>query len=102
MSYLTLLSIFTIITIGSAVPSYQYAFLVPVKETAGKIADRMVEMQSVYCPGHASFCPDANTCCRMRSGDFGCCPLPEAVCCPDSRSCCPNGYRCDDIDGCVN
>ncbi|NXT29833.1 GRN protein, partial [Syrrhaptes paradoxus] len=44
-------------------------------------------------------CPDGNTCCRLSSGAWGCCPLEEAVCCPDHVHCCPQGYTCDPTGG---
>ncbi|XP_054851333.1 progranulin [Eublepharis macularius] len=44
-------------------------------------------------------CPDGHTCCRKRSGDWGCCPLEEAVCCSDHIHCCPKGYTCDLAEG---
>ena len=58
-----------------------------------KIAARPV--RNVVCPGGGSQCPDGNTCCKLLSGQWGCCPLPEAVCCSDGIHCCPNGYTCD-------
>jgi hypothetical protein len=42
-----------------------------------------------------SQCPDGNTCCKLSSGEWGCCPLPNAVCCSDGEHCCPQGYTCD-------
>ncbi|XP_068387065.1 progranulin [Eschrichtius robustus] len=39
-------------------------------------------------------CPSSNTCCRLTSGEWGCCPIPEAVCCSDHQHCCPQGYTC--------
>jgi len=29
------------------------------------------------CPGGEQSCPDENTCCKLPSGTYGCCPLPE-------------------------
>ncbi|KAK2165648.1 hypothetical protein LSH36_47g04018 [Paralvinella palmiformis] len=49
----------------------------------------------VICPDHTSFCPDQTTCCMLQSGQYGCCPLPNAVCCADHQHCCPTGYKCD-------
>ncbi|XP_016314254.1 granulins [Sinocyclocheilus anshuiensis] len=43
-----------------------------------------------------SSCPDGSTCCRLSSGKWGCCPLPQAVCCKDGDHCCPNGYTCNE------
>ena len=52
-------------------------------------------VNTVVCPDGASTCPDGNTCCKLSSGQYGCCPLPQAVCCSDGVHCCPNGYTCD-------
>ena len=40
------------------------------------------------------YCPNGNTCCRLASGQWGCCPVPNAVCCSDGAHCCPQGYTC--------
>ncbi|XP_053121820.1 progranulin isoform X2 [Hemicordylus capensis] len=40
-------------------------------------------------------CQDEETCCRLPSGSWGCCPYPQAVCCSDGVHCCPHGYTCD-------
>ncbi|CAN9505027.1 unnamed protein product [Ophioblennius macclurei] len=48
----------------------------------------------VQCDDHLTTCPDGSTCCRMKSGRFGCCPVPQAVCCSDQDYCCPQGYTC--------
>ncbi|CAH3127458.1 unnamed protein product [Pocillopora meandrina] len=50
---------------------------------------------NIVCPDGQSQCPDGNTCCKLPSGEYGCCPLPKAVCCSDGVHCCPNGYTCD-------
>lgn len=39
-------------------------------------------------------CPSSTTCCRLTTGEWGCCPAPEAVCCSDHQHCCPQGYTC--------
>ncbi|XP_072311978.1 granulin b [Eucyclogobius newberryi] len=49
----------------------------------------------VQCPDITSSCPDETTCCKMTSGDYGCCPMPDAVCCVDKIHCCPSGTQCD-------
>ncbi|KAM8945291.1 progranulin [Pelodytes ibericus] len=49
--------------------------------------------QDVKCDDSTS-CPDDNTCCRLASGEWGCCPIPEAVCCSDHEHCCPKGFTC--------
>ena len=63
---------------------------------------RIVKANNVVCPDGASECPDGNTCCRLSSGQYGCCPLPGAVCCSDGVHCCPNGYTCDTSAGTCN
>ena len=52
-------------------------------------------VKNVICPDGQSECPDGDTCCKLSSGQWGCCPLPNAVCCSDGQHCCPNGYTCD-------
>ncbi|XDV13213.1 hypothetical protein PO909_001678 [Leuciscus waleckii] len=42
-----------------------------------------------------SSCSEDSTCCHLTTGELGCCPLPEAVCCQDQEHCCPKGYKCD-------
>nr|XP_060637191.1 progranulin isoform X2 [Anolis sagrei ordinatus] len=44
-------------------------------------------------------CPDGQTCCRLLSGAWGCCPIPQAVCCQDHIHCCPHGYTCNPSTG---
>lgn len=42
-------------------------------------------------------CPRHTTCCFMASSQkWGCCPLPEAVCCSDGDHCCPAHYKCNE------
>ena len=56
----------------------------------------------VVCPGGTSECPDGTTCCKLPTGEYGCCPMPQAVCCSDGVHCCPNGYTCDVAAGTCN
>jgi hypothetical protein len=60
------------------------------------------EVKNVPCPGGSSACPDGSTCCQLSSGQYGCCPIPNAVCCEDHLHCCPSGYTCDVKDGRCN
>ncbi|CAH3195640.1 unnamed protein product, partial [Porites evermanni] len=60
---------------------------------------KIVKAKNVVCPDGTSECPDGNTCCKLSSGQWGCCPLPEAVCCSDGVHCCPDGYTCDVAEG---
>ncbi|NWU19055.1 GRN protein, partial [Dyaphorophyia castanea] len=55
-------------------------------------------VRDVKCDEETS-CPNGNTCCRLSSGAWGCCPLEQAVCCPDHVHCCPQGYTCDPEGG---
>ncbi|XP_051572907.1 granulin a isoform X11 [Myxocyprinus asiaticus] len=52
------------------------------------------DLSSVRCDAQSS-CLAGSTCCRLSTGEWGCCPLPEAICCPDQDHCCPKGYQCD-------
>ncbi|KAK0150480.1 Granulin [Merluccius polli] len=54
-----------------------------------------VGVASVTCPGGKTSCPEKTTCCLLNSGDYGCCPYPEAVCCSDHLHCCPANTTCD-------
>ena len=48
----------------------------------------------IMCSDNVSECPDSHTCCRLVTGEQGCCPLPRAVCCTDNIHCCPSSYTC--------
>ncbi|XP_064843790.1 progranulin-like isoform X2 [Oncorhynchus masou masou] len=53
------------------------------------------ELHRTQCDAHTS-CPKDTTCCFMKSTQkWGCCPLPQAVCCADGEHCCPKDYICD-------
>ncbi|XP_077869774.1 progranulin-like, partial [Saccoglossus kowalevskii] len=57
---------------------------------------------SILCPDGQSQCPDGSTCCKLSTGEWGCCPLPKAVCCSDGLHCCPSGTTCDVSQGKCN
>ncbi|XP_078017753.1 granulin a isoform X1 [Epinephelus lanceolatus] len=50
---------------------------------------------NVICGDGVTECPSGNTCCKSASGSWGCCPLPQAVCCTDGIHCCPSNYKCE-------
>uniref|UniRef100_A0A4W6E481 Granulin a n=1 Tax=Lates calcarifer TaxID=8187 RepID=A0A4W6E481_LATCA len=52
------------------------------------------EPGSARCDG-MNQCPEHTSCCRLFTGEWGCCPLQNAVCCPDQEHCCPQGYTCN-------
>ncbi|XP_062517534.1 neurogenic locus notch homolog protein 1-like [Corticium candelabrum] len=64
----------------------------PIKFIDIKSSD--ISVTVVTCPD-GDTCEDGNTCCSLGTGDYGCCPLPNAVCCSDHLHCCPNGTTCD-------
>ncbi|KAL3831532.1 hypothetical protein ACJMK2_023273 [Sinanodonta woodiana] len=68
------------------------------EKTPASIKDN-VSVGSVVCPDKQHECPDGNTCCKLASGDWGCCPLEKAVCCSDHLHCCPHGTKCDVSEG---
>ena len=47
-------------------------------------------------------CNDGQTCCALEDGGYGCCPMPDAVCCEDKIHCCPKDTTCDIEDGSCN
>ncbi|KAF7636446.1 hypothetical protein Mgra_00004034 [Meloidogyne graminicola] len=53
------------------------------------------EEEEIICPDLESKCPNGTTCCTLDTGVFGCCPLPNAVCCSDHLHCCPENSHCD-------
>uniref|UniRef100_A0A673N0X4 Granulins domain-containing protein n=1 Tax=Sinocyclocheilus rhinocerous TaxID=307959 RepID=A0A673N0X4_9TELE len=53
-----------------------------------------LNLDAVTCDEQSS-CSADSTCCYLSTGERGCCPLPEAVCCPDREHCCPKDYKCD-------
>ncbi|XP_010352279.1 progranulin [Rhinopithecus roxellana] len=57
------------------------------------LPDPQALKRDVPCDNVTS-CPPSNTCCQLMSGEWGCCPIPEAVCCSDHQHCCPQGYTC--------
>ena len=42
-----------------------------------------------------TLCQEKDTVCKMSSGDYGCCPAADGVCCADGEHCCPSGFECD-------
>ncbi|XP_049323813.1 granulin a isoform X7 [Astyanax mexicanus] len=64
------------------------------KLAAESSPDHSVDQSAVKCDSQTS-CPAGTTCCEISTGKWGCCPLPEATCCPDREHCCPKGYSCD-------
>ncbi len=67
-----------------------------------KMLTKVKSPKIVMCRDNKSECPDGNTCCKLASGNYGCCPNPNAVCCSDGVHCCPNGYTCDVTAGTCN
>ncbi|XP_078251143.1 progranulin-like [Rhinoraja longicauda] len=49
---------------------------------------------AITCPD-GNVCDDGDTCCKHSDGTYGCCPLPNAVCCSDMIHCCPENTTCD-------
>ena len=63
------------------------------------VRPRSTNVTNIICPNGKSECPDGETCCQVGSDYFGCCHLPNAVCCADFKHCCPSGYVCNINDG---
>nr|XP_020461189.1 granulins-like [Monopterus albus] len=58
------------------------------------------DASSVQCKD-LSHCPEHNTCCQLFTGEWGCCPLQNAVCCSNMKHCCPSGYTCNEDGTCA-
>ena len=43
----------------------------------------------------ATLCQEKDAECKMSSGNYGCCPAVDGVCCADGDHCCPSGFKCD-------
>ena len=70
------------------------------KQPATKKAELSVKApQNVICPDKESQCSDGSTCCLLKSGDYACCPLANALCCEDKVHCCPGDYKCNTAEG---
>lgn len=63
-----------------------------------KVAALTLEVEDEKCD-EKTRCPWGSTCCKMNSGQWACCPLPQAVCCNDHEHCCPKGYKCNVAEG---
>ena len=37
------------------------------------------KIENVVCPGGGAECPAGTTCCELGDGEYGCCPLENAV-----------------------
>lgn len=74
--------------------SFPMLMKVPAKRRSSSSAVA-ASVGSVTCPGGRSSCPDSYTCCVLSSGDYGCCPYLDAMCCNDHLHCCPSDTVCD-------
>jgi len=68
----------------------------PARAEMKKIETKVKSSEyDIVCPGGEYECPTDTTCCPVGGGDYGCCPMPNAVCCSDQTHCCPEGTECD-------
>lgn len=49
-------------------------------------------VDDVLCPDNETSCKITQTCCITTDGEYGCCPIPDAICCDDKIHCCPKRY----------
>jgi len=49
----------------------------------------------VICPDPNYECSQGETCCKLVTGDWGCCRFENATCCSDEIHCCPANTICD-------
>ncbi|KAI6649433.1 Kielin/chordin-like protein isoform X2 [Oopsacas minuta] len=73
---------------------------IPLRRLEKYVSKQMI--QGVECDDQISWCADGDTCCKLESGMWGCCPLTNARCCEDGEHCCPKYYECTKTDGLCN
>ncbi|XP_077474693.1 progranulin-like [Stigmatopora argus] len=59
-----------------------------------------VQPNSVRCDDTTT-CSYGQTCCKISSTRWGCCPFSKGVCCADMVHCCPMGFTCTPKGGCI-
>ncbi|EGD77889.1 hypothetical protein PTSG_09523 [Salpingoeca rosetta] len=84
----------------------QAVVLLPSTEAAGVVDVEASSRDAVsltgFCTGtsmyNATFCNDNSTCCpyKWSPNGYGCCTMPNAVCCSNGYTCCPEGTECRD------
>ncbi|XP_035222047.1 progranulin-like [Stegodyphus dumicola] len=55
---------------------------------------KTLKVSNIICPGSTFQCPNGYTCCKLPSGNWGCCPFVKATCCKDHLHCCPENMQC--------
>ena len=65
-----------------------------MEEQVVPLQELVIKTPTKICRDGGS-CPNGDTCCLNGPSTYGCCPILNAVCCPDLKSCCPEGYKCD-------
>jgi len=65
------------------------------KQSKLKIMSQMDVTSDELCPDKNQTCLESETCCKEKSGSYGCCPYKLGICCSDLLHCCPHGTRCD-------
>jgi hypothetical protein len=63
-------------------------------QTSDLVAAKKESVDDTDCTG-PNPCSETTTCCQQTSGDVGCCPYKNGVCCSDGVHCCPKGMKCD-------
>uniref|UniRef100_A0AAX7SP20 Granulins domain-containing protein n=1 Tax=Astatotilapia calliptera TaxID=8154 RepID=A0AAX7SP20_ASTCA len=72
---------------------YHHLSTIPQIEVLQSVKE---DEEDVACDGRGEFrCSKRDTCCKISTTEWSCCPSPRAVCCFDSKHCCPAGYSCD-------
>lgn len=80
-----------------------YQSLTANREAAASTTTLESNIDDVICPDKEFTCREGQTCCALNEGGYGCCPMPDAVCCDDKIHCCPKDTTCDVESGaCVS
>ncbi|KAK6311995.1 hypothetical protein J4Q44_G00176590 [Coregonus suidteri] len=53
----------------------------------------LAQVSADDCPDGGA-CEEGNTCCKVPSDGYECCPMYQAECCEDHIHCCPEGTLC--------
>jgi hypothetical protein len=72
-----------------------------LKSTSVTVLDKIAQLDKghvggkvVNCPDGKGICDEGQTCCLSSTGEYNCCPAPNATCCSDKIHCCPNSFTC--------
>lgn len=98
-------SVALVVALATSLVAVRVALAAPA--TSMGVATREASAPGTVCGGGAAaynktVCdPASSTCCAYKwsPNGFGCCTMPNAVCCSNGYTCCPAGHTCKDTGG---